>query len=220
MWRKIVLVLGVLNFPIYSLACGDKAPPAAAVQPAEGSDFIKKTELVRIRGKLTSVRCLMFGRTSTGIVADGKTYWLDLRGNKHFHSLVAQAGAGPVVVAGNLERIGDELLVNVSELRIEKDEYVQSTLNVELQGTLKLDHRDILRPFGVAWYVTVDGHEYFLHFGSKQDMAALAKQLDGRRIKVTGAMKATGRWSIVDVDQLTEVVENRVIGCGLPVPSK
>src|SRR5262245_42155335 len=120
MWRIYVVMLGGLLFPLSPVvhACCD-APRPVAPAPSPKGDYVKKTMLVELRGKVTLVRCLMFGVTSAGVTIGDNTYWLDLRDRKDLQT-VAQSGA-TVLVTGQIDQFQGtdgqmDFLVKVADL--------------------------------------------------------------------------------------------------------
>jgi hypothetical protein len=220
MYKTLLLLLGILVCPLSpaARACGDgHATPAVKPLPAaKKGEYIRKTVAVEIQGKLVFVRCLMFGRTSVGIVARGETYWLDLHRDKELVRLAGELAGKNVLVKGELEEVVENtkdkdgvavavrkgFLVNVTSLGVGAGESVKKTVKVEIQGVLREDLREILRPFGVTWYVTVDGKDYYLNFGGNNVLKALATSLAEGGIHLTGTLEVHGRWNIVHVTAL------------------
>src|SRR5262249_46410959 len=154
MWRMYVVMLGGLLFPLSpaAQAC-DGAPKVAAPASLPKGDYVKKTMLVELRGKVVLVRCLKFGVTSAGITIGGDTYWLDLRDKKNLQGVV-QSGAS-VWVTGEIDDFQGtdgqiDFLVKVADVRADDSgqaSYVRKTGAVEIRSRLQEDRRDIYRPF-------------------------------------------------------------------------
>src|SRR5262249_5887702 len=154
---------------------------------------------VELKGKVVLVRCLMFGRTSIGLVVGNETYWLDIRGKKGFDSLMKPGQM--VAVTGELDELlstnGDPaFIVNVSNIRADdtqKADSVKKTVKVEIRGRLRLDTRDILRPYGVSWYVTVNGTDYYLDQACPRALVGELNNLDGQTVIVAGTLEVHGK---------------------------
>lgn len=204
MWRMYVVMLGGLLFPLSPAAhaCCDAPKPVA---PAPAGDYVKKTMLVELRGKVVLVRCLMFGVTSTGVTIGDNTFWLDLRDRKDLQPVV-QSGA-TVRVTGTIEKHQGtdgriDFLVKVTDIRADdagQSAYVRKTTGLEIRGKLGWDTRDIERPYEVYWYVSVDGKDYYLHLKGNKTLIGQVKDLAGQTVVMTGTLEFKDRWRIVHV---------------------
>jgi hypothetical protein len=182
--------------PAAVLACGETPAQPVPEKPIVGDlTYVHKTVHVEIKGKLVWVRCLMFGKTSVGIYANGQTYWLDIANKQHLE-LAQRLGDQNVIVTGELEQPnnGKDLLVKVTDLKADESEYVKQTVKVELSGTLTWYDPNIIaaidRPHFLprTWTVIVDGKNYDLDFGDRVELLELARKLDGKTVIVTGTL--------------------------------
>jgi hypothetical protein len=187
MWKTIALLLGGINL---LLAMPAPAEQAQAVKYAGDSRVVQvKGELYHVRGDAKSDPAMPFEYWE--LLADGKTFYLVLRGDE----LLATAGqlVGQTVVAtGVLATSSPSIRVT----SLQADAYI----NVEIRGRLGLRVRelpnwldpelyqkaDILaRRCRDEWTVTADGKIYPLAF----DDPALLKQaekLNSKAVIVTG----------------------------------
>src|SRR5262249_25894748 len=132
------------------------------------------------------------------VIADGKTYYLDLRGKElleRAENLVNQR----VVVTGIPEPASPTIRVT----SLKPDEFVKETINVEIRGRLEsirewlhlleeFRERALPRPpqdrFPIitGWQVYVGDKSYRMDFGSRIELQKLAHQLDHKGVIVTG----------------------------------
>jgi len=130
------------------------------------------------------------------VIADGKTYYLDLRGKElleRAENLVNQR----VVVTGIPEPASPTIRVT----SLKPDEFVKETIKVEIRGRLesirewlhllKEAHESIYPPrehFPIitGWQIYVGDKSYRLDFGSRIELQNLAHQLDHKGVIITG----------------------------------
>jgi len=100
-------------------------------------------------------------------------------------------------------RPGQALLVKT----LKAAETDKATVTVEIRGQLRDDPSEILRPFGVHWYLNAGGQQYYLELGGARELEALAAKLSGRTLVATGRLEVHRSWMIVRVSSLTAVAE-------------
>jgi hypothetical protein len=132
------------------------------------------------------------------VIADGKTYYLDLRG-KELLERAEKLVDRPVVVTG----IPDPASPTLRVTTLKADEFVKETINVEVRGILGV-HRgrerpdrwerpkpppdvDLLLPIDIWWiYLYLPEKSYQVDFGGRNELLDLAGKLEGKSVIVTG----------------------------------
>jgi hypothetical protein len=138
-------------------------------------------------------------------------YELDFAGSKELLDQAGKLLGQTVVLTGRLEDqfrlmgciARSSQVVVVTSMKAGSPDYIRQTTHVNLQGRLEFDPTEIYRPFGVYWYVNVQGQHYYLHFGTNSSLLKLAGSLTGSRLAVTGTLEQHGRWLIVHVSSVT-----------------
>jgi hypothetical protein len=72
---------------------------------------------------------------------------------------------------------------------------------VMIKGKLAFDPTEILRPFGVSWYVTSGDQRFYLDFGKKTELEKLASTFQGTAV-VSGTLEVNRGLLIVHVATL------------------
>jgi hypothetical protein len=195
MWKTFVPVVTGLSLLL--------AVPAPAKEP-----FVRAVVLKGIlrheQGAKTSYPEIPFEYWK--VIADGKTYYLDLRG-KELLELAEKLVNRPVVVTG----IPDPASPTLRVTSLKADDFVKETINVEIRGRLgSWREPRIIDPwydrwpdpgFGphlrpcpevgklgpiVSWWIYLGEKYYRVDFGARKELLDLAKQLDGQSVIVTG----------------------------------
>jgi hypothetical protein len=135
-------------------------------------------------------------RLAWRIHGNGTVYELNFGSKQAAADLAARLKDRWVIVSG----LADGGILHVSGLR-EDTSYVHKAVQVEIKGKLEVDLTEILRPFSVSYYVTVEGQRYYLDFTTTKDLEQLAGKVSGTVI-VTGTLETHGRWEIVHVTGL------------------
>jgi hypothetical protein len=132
------------------------------------------------------------------VIADRKTYYLDLRG-KELLERAENLVNRPVVVTGIPEPASPTLRVT----SLKPDEFVKETINVEVRGRLEsirnwvhllAEFREPALPrpprdrypIIIGWQISLGEKSYRLDFGNRAELLNLAHQLDHKGVIVTG----------------------------------
>jgi hypothetical protein len=136
------------------------------------------------------------------VTAAGLTHELDFGTTKELFRLAEWLDGKTVTVTG-VPRPGSQVL-HVRTLKAAGTD--PQTITVQIRGTLRDDPAEILRPFGVHWYLTAAGQRYYLDLGGDRRLEGLAETLRGT-VEVTGRLEICRGFQVVHVQTLAAVAE-------------
>jgi hypothetical protein len=123
----------------------------------------------------------------------GVSYALDFDGNQALLARAKKLGRKTVILQGILgtKVLGDTLwkVVTVTDLKADEGEYIHRTETVEIRGQIVFPPLpDCVGYQGLFCMITVNGEGHWLDFQDHKNLAALARNLKGKTVIITGTL--------------------------------